>query len=309
MMFRNPHGCTEFRGSWRDGSKEWDENPSAATELNYVPDPNDGLFWMAKDDAFRYFQTFYALLKPMEGEMVAKKVVEQGQEVKEQHEEEIKRRRSTVTFAEADVVFTPRTNGQGSATTTQPRPPAHPFAARVACMLPAPTSQDIFSERNRQAPVGPGHHTATGRSLAQQQAAQQHAAQQHAAQQHAAQQHAAQQHAAQQHAAQQQATAERMAQQQAAVQHQAAQRLAQQHAAQQQAAQQQAAQQQQAAAERLAQQQAAVQQHSASQRPAQQQVAQQQAGQQQQRLGSSSPPPVMAIPALSLTADRFRLLR
>ncbi len=28
----------------------------APQELNYVPDPNDGLFWMAKDDAFRYFQ-------------------------------------------------------------------------------------------------------------------------------------------------------------------------------------------------------------------------------------------------------------
>ena len=56
MMFRNPHGCTEFKGAWRDGSKEWSQNPSAAKELNYVPDPNDGLFWMAKDDAFRYFQ-------------------------------------------------------------------------------------------------------------------------------------------------------------------------------------------------------------------------------------------------------------
>ena len=82
MMFRNPHGCTEFKGAWRDGSKEWSQNPSAAKELNYVPDPNDGLFWMAKDDAFRYFQTFYALLKPMQGEMAAKKVVEQGSQAK-----------------------------------------------------------------------------------------------------------------------------------------------------------------------------------------------------------------------------------
>ena len=31
-----------------------------------VQDPNDGLFWMARDDALRYFQTFYVLLKPMQ---------------------------------------------------------------------------------------------------------------------------------------------------------------------------------------------------------------------------------------------------
>jgi len=58
MMFRNPHGKTEFKGEWHDGSVEWQQNPTAAQELNYRSDPNDGLFWISKKDAFRYFQTF-----------------------------------------------------------------------------------------------------------------------------------------------------------------------------------------------------------------------------------------------------------
>ena len=65
MMFRNPHGKTEFKGEWHDGSVEWQQNPTAAQELNYRSDPNDGLFWISKKDAFRYFQTFSPIpLKP-----------------------------------------------------------------------------------------------------------------------------------------------------------------------------------------------------------------------------------------------------
>jgi hypothetical protein len=57
MLYRNPHGRTEFRGEWHDGSAEWTENPGAAAELHYTPDPNDGLFWISKRDAFKYFQS------------------------------------------------------------------------------------------------------------------------------------------------------------------------------------------------------------------------------------------------------------
>ena len=59
-LFRNPHGRTEFNGAWRDGSKEWRDNPTAAAELNHKPDPNDGLFWISKKDVFLYFQSVFA---------------------------------------------------------------------------------------------------------------------------------------------------------------------------------------------------------------------------------------------------------
>ncbi len=101
MLFRNPHGKTEFQGEWHDGSKEWQQHPTAAQELNYTQDPNDGLFWISKADAFRYFQTcrlprivhpvcsrdcslrcwlgrFYVLCKSMESPLSAKRVVTHG---------------------------------------------------------------------------------------------------------------------------------------------------------------------------------------------------------------------------------------
>ena len=60
----------------KKGSKEWSDNPTAAAELNYTPDPDDGLFWISKRDAFRYYQSFYVLLKAMDVEMAAKSVAE-----------------------------------------------------------------------------------------------------------------------------------------------------------------------------------------------------------------------------------------
>ena len=48
------------QGAWRDGSKEWRDNPTAKAELNYEFDPNDGLFWISKQDAFRHYQACIA---------------------------------------------------------------------------------------------------------------------------------------------------------------------------------------------------------------------------------------------------------
>ncbi len=40
LLFRNPHGCTEFGGAWHDGSKEWDENPTAKEVREYSESPH-----------------------------------------------------------------------------------------------------------------------------------------------------------------------------------------------------------------------------------------------------------------------------
>ncbi len=41
LLFRNPHGCTEFDGAWHDGSKEWDENPTAKEVREYSQSPRE----------------------------------------------------------------------------------------------------------------------------------------------------------------------------------------------------------------------------------------------------------------------------
>ena len=63
IQFRNPWGSGEFKGGagtkpWYDGGRMWDDYPEAADELDYAPDPDDGLFWMDFEDACNYFWSF-----------------------------------------------------------------------------------------------------------------------------------------------------------------------------------------------------------------------------------------------------------
>jgi predicted Zn-dependent peptidase len=62
----------------------WKAHPYRWPVIGWMKDIEN----IRREDCLEYFQTFYALLKPMEGEMVAKKVVEKGQEVKEQDDED-----------------------------------------------------------------------------------------------------------------------------------------------------------------------------------------------------------------------------
>ena len=56
IKLRNPWGnSAEWKGAWSDGSKEWTENPTFAEELKYVPDANDGIFWMEWSDFAKNF--------------------------------------------------------------------------------------------------------------------------------------------------------------------------------------------------------------------------------------------------------------
>jgi hypothetical protein len=63
VPFRNPWGSGEFDGvggcaQWHDGGAMWDEYPDAMDdELDYSPDPDDGLFWMEFKDACYYFES------------------------------------------------------------------------------------------------------------------------------------------------------------------------------------------------------------------------------------------------------------
>ena len=59
LCFRNPWGSGEYTaGGWQDGGGMWEQHPDALQELGYTPDPDDGLFWMAKEEAFAHFWGF-----------------------------------------------------------------------------------------------------------------------------------------------------------------------------------------------------------------------------------------------------------
>ena len=51
VELRNPWAnSTEWRGEWSDTSTAWAKNPKVARALEWKPDLNDGVFWMAFDD-------------------------------------------------------------------------------------------------------------------------------------------------------------------------------------------------------------------------------------------------------------------
>jgi hypothetical protein len=45
----------------------WDEYPEAFEELEYAPDPNDGLFWMEFKDATNYYWRFFVCMAETQG--------------------------------------------------------------------------------------------------------------------------------------------------------------------------------------------------------------------------------------------------
>merc|ERR1712232_361482 len=51
---RNPHGETEWTGSWGDNSDMWTRHPNVAKELEFVL-VEDGSFWMSFHDFAKYF--------------------------------------------------------------------------------------------------------------------------------------------------------------------------------------------------------------------------------------------------------------
>eukprot|EP00961_Rhodomonas_salina_P238204 3219645-Rhodomonas_salina.1 len=67
LLFRNPHDKTEYSGEWRDGGEQWARNPDVKQALGHQENPNDGLFWMSKEEAFKYYQDFFVCAKSMRG--------------------------------------------------------------------------------------------------------------------------------------------------------------------------------------------------------------------------------------------------
>ena len=72
VCFRNPWGSGEFSGGngtagWHDGGDMWEEYPEAYDELDYAPDPDDGLFWMEFKDAVNYFWNFNVCMADTSG--------------------------------------------------------------------------------------------------------------------------------------------------------------------------------------------------------------------------------------------------
>ena len=56
---RNPWGSGEIDdGDFDDDGPGWDEYPQIKAELNPVF-ADDGIFWVTKEEFFRFYQTFY----------------------------------------------------------------------------------------------------------------------------------------------------------------------------------------------------------------------------------------------------------
>lgn len=68
LKIRNPHGESEWKGSWADGSSKWNKYPAVAQKLGYI-DVDDGMFWMSFKDFVSYFSTFSVCKRsmPLEG--------------------------------------------------------------------------------------------------------------------------------------------------------------------------------------------------------------------------------------------------
>mmetsp|Transcript_156771 Transcript_156771/g.503095 ORF Transcript_156771/g.503095 Transcript_156771/m.503095 type:complete len:435 (-) Transcript_156771:338-1642(-) len=67
MCLRNPHGIggKEWKGAWSDDDALWDEHADIAAELVHTS-AADSIFWMAKEDAFKYYFGFFVCMQKME---------------------------------------------------------------------------------------------------------------------------------------------------------------------------------------------------------------------------------------------------
>jgi len=60
IKLRNPWGNGEFeKGKWDDDGPFWEKYPEVKEALNPTLDVDDGIFWMEKDEFFKYFKTVY----------------------------------------------------------------------------------------------------------------------------------------------------------------------------------------------------------------------------------------------------------
>jgi len=60
IKVRNPWGNGEFTtGKWDDDGPYWKKYPQVKAALNPTLDVDDGVFWMEKDEFFKYFKTVY----------------------------------------------------------------------------------------------------------------------------------------------------------------------------------------------------------------------------------------------------------
>jgi len=65
LQMRNPWGRGEIKeGMWDDDGPGWDEYPQVKAELNPTV-ADDGIFWLSKDEFFKYFHTIYLCAKDM----------------------------------------------------------------------------------------------------------------------------------------------------------------------------------------------------------------------------------------------------
>ena len=65
VQVRNPWGSGEFEtGMWDDDGPGWDEFPDVKAELKPVA-RDDGVFWMSKEEFFKYFTRVYVCAKRM----------------------------------------------------------------------------------------------------------------------------------------------------------------------------------------------------------------------------------------------------
>merc|ERR1719210_1874748 len=59
IKVRNPWGSGEFKsGKWDDDGPGWDQYPQVKAALNPIA-ADDGIFWVEKDEFFKYFRTIY----------------------------------------------------------------------------------------------------------------------------------------------------------------------------------------------------------------------------------------------------------
>jgi len=59
LQVRNPWGSGEFEsGEWDDDGPGWEKFPEVAEALGFVA-ADDGVFWVSKEEFFRFFPTLY----------------------------------------------------------------------------------------------------------------------------------------------------------------------------------------------------------------------------------------------------------
>mmetsp|Transcript_15508 Transcript_15508/g.23674 ORF Transcript_15508/g.23674 Transcript_15508/m.23674 type:complete len:134 (+) Transcript_15508:2-403(+) len=70
IQMRNPWGSQEYSaGIWKDGGSGWKKYPKVYEACGKPVIADDGIFWIQREDFFKYFKSIYVCAKDMKAHL------------------------------------------------------------------------------------------------------------------------------------------------------------------------------------------------------------------------------------------------